>query len=327
MKSISIIVPVFNEAKYITQLIQSLHKQTYDHTCMEIIFIDGNSTDDTVNIIKNNMKNSDFSYMILNNTKRKTPISLNMGIKAATHEIIVRMDGHSEFDSNYIKHCVCYLENTDASNVGCGIETKSEGVLGNAIAEVLSSKFGVGNSGFRTAGNGGYVDTVPFGCFKKSLFQEIGYYNENLLRSEDNEFNSRLLEYGKKIYLFNDIKTIYHPRKTIASLCKMGYLNGKEIIQTGLNHKGSIRGRHLIPFFFFISHIIGISLIFLKIKPLVFIYYLELFVYCVLDILFSFFQPLSFNIKSFTKLMIYLFFHISYGCGSLVGLIQYCIRK
>ena len=153
------------------------------------------------------LTNEEIKYKILHNMERITPKSVNMGIKDSQNDIIIRLDAHSEYPNNYITKCVYYLNNTEADNVGCLSKAKGKTEIGQAIANVVSSKFGVGNSQFRLNEKSGYVDTVPFGTFRKKLFDKIGYFNEELLRSEDNEFNYRIRKNNGKVYLFNDVVT------------------------------------------------------------------------------------------------------------------------
>ena len=255
--TVSVIIPVYNEEKYINGLIESLKKQDYDKEKFEVIFIDGNSKDKTIDIIKEklNLKEND-KYKILVNPDKITPKSVNIGIKEAKNEIIIRLDAHSEYPSNYISKCVYYLNNTDADNVGCLCHPEGKTRIGKAIANVVSSKFGVGNSSFRTGTESGYVDTVPFGTFRRELFEKIGYFNEELPRSEDNEFNYRIRKNQGKVYLFNDIEVIYYPRDTILKLMKMGFQNGKWATYTGYIIPGSMGIRHFIPLVFVIGLII-----------------------------------------------------------------------
>lgn len=255
--TVSIIIPVYNEEKYINGLIESLKKQDYDKEKFEVIFIDGNSKDKTIDIIKEkaNLEEND-KYKILVNPDKITPKSVNIGIKEAKNEIIIRLDAHSEYPSNYISKCVYYLNNTDADNVGCLCHPEGKTRIGKAIANVVSSKFGVGNSSFRTENESGYVDTVPFGTFRRELFEKIGYFNEELPRSEDNEFNYRIRKNQGKVYLFNDIEVIYYPRDTILKLMKMGFQNGKWATYTGYIIPGSMGIRHFIPLVFVIGLII-----------------------------------------------------------------------
>lgn len=328
MENVSIVIPIYNESKYIENLIHSLHMQDYDHEKMDVIFVDGYSEDATVEIIRQTMLSTNIEYRLLFNTEKNVSKSMNIGIKESKGDIIVRLDGHTEIPYNYISLNVKYLKETGAMNVGCLIDTRSEGILGNAIAGVLSSPFGVGNSSFRIGSPSGYVDTVPFGCLWKKTFDELGYFNESLTRSEDNELNSRILKHGGKIYLFNDIQTIYHPRDTIKSLVKMGNANGNEIIQTILRYHENMRIRYLIPLFFVLYLIVGmIACFFIKIVRIPFIMVLSL--YLILDFLSSFIfvkDKKHLIACGCLKLFIFPIFHVSYGIGSIRGILNY-IKK
>lgn len=328
MDTVSVVIPTYNEEKYIAALIKSLKSQDYNRKKVEFIFVDGCSSDKTVEIINRKLKNSKINYILLNNPDKITPKSMNIGIKNSKNDIIIRLDAHSEYPSNYISKCVYYLNNIDADNVGCILETRSEGKIGNAIALVLSSRFGVGNSKFRTNASSGYVDTVPFGTFRKQLFDKIGYYDERLPRNQDSEFNSRILKNNGKIYLFNDTKIIYHPRDTIGKLIKMAILNGKWNLYTSYLVPGSMRIRHFIPFAFTISLIFGIISLILDIKIIKFVFFLEMLLYLLLDIVFSV-KNIKNNsiIEILLCLLIYPIFHVTYGFGTILGIFMILKNK
>ena len=258
--------------------------------------------------------------MILDNPKKITPISLNIGIKNCNNDIVSRLDAHSEYPNNYISKCVYYINNVEADNVGCIIETKSNGAVGQAIANVLSSKFGVGNSNFRTNAKSGYTDTVPFGTFKRTLFEKIGYFDERLARNQDSEFNSRIIKKGGKIYLFDDIKIIYHPRDTIWGITKMAILNGEWNLYTNYLVPGSMKIRHFIPFVFVISLIIGIISTMLNFKVFKYVFFVEMILYLILEICFSFESIKKYKLlNSLMCLFIYPLFHVTYGMGTFKG--------
>ncbi len=321
LETVSVVIPIYNEEKYINGLIESLLKQDYDKNKLEILFVDGNSNDNSRAMIKEKISSHNINYSILDNEKRITPISMNIGIKAAKNDIIIRLDAHSEYPDNYISKCVYYINSIDADNVGCILETKSTGKKGQAISEVLSSKFGVGNSNFRTNAKSGYVDTVPFGTFRKKLFEKIGYYDERLPRNQDSEFNSRILKSGGKIYLFDDIKIIYHPRDTIYKLVKMAILNGKWNLYTNYLVPGSMRLRHFIPFIFVLSLLAGIICCLMNWKILISIFLIELTLYLLLDIIYSMKSVKKHGILvGLLCLIIYPIFHITYGIGTFLGL-------
>ena len=320
LERVSLIAPVYNEEKYIEGFIDSILKQDYNYKLIELIFIDGNSTDKTKELIVNKMKTARISYKILTNTKRITPISLNIGIKKAKGNIIIRLDAHSQYPENYVSKCVYYLNTTGADNVGCLIETVSEGYIGQAIANVLSSKFGVGNSKFRTNAKSGYVDTVPFGTFRRDLFNKIGFFDERLRRNQDSEFNNRIIKNGGKIYLFDDIKITYHPRDTIKKLISMAVLNGKWNLYTNYIVPGSMKLRHFIPFVFVLSIIFGIALFFTDFIIIKILFIIELILYFLLDMIFSLKDIKKHGILvSMLMFIIYPIFHIMYGVGTFLG--------
>ena len=321
VETVSIIVPILNEEKYIKKLIESILQQDYDFNRIEIIFVDGKSKDNTIKMIEENLKDKKVDYKILYNEERITPKSVNIGIKNAKNDIVIRLDAHSEYPNNYVSKCVYYLNNTDADNVGCLTLTKGENtVIGRAISSVLTSTFGVGNSKFRLNAKGGYVDTVPYGAFRKELFNKIGYFNEELLRSEDNEINYRIRKNGGKVYLFDDIRTTYHPRDSIQKLLKMAYQNGKYATYTGYIIPGSMGIRHFVPFIFVISLIVGIAVCIARFKISTNLFLCELLLYLILDLIFSFKNIKNGILSSLVCIILYPLFHISYGIGSFAGI-------
>lgn len=175
--TVSIIIPVYNESKYIIRCLDSVKRQTFPAENTELLIIDGNSTDDTVSKIRNYTGIDNLRILI--NEKRLVTYALNIGIDNARGEYVIRMDAHAEYADDYVEKCVYYLEHTDADNVGGTAETRGISFAGQANAELLSSKFGVGNSDFRTGGKSGYVDTVPFGAFRRTVFSKIGYFDRS----------------------------------------------------------------------------------------------------------------------------------------------------
>lgn len=312
---VSIIIPVYNEEKRIEECIYSLINQTYTLGDMEWIIVDGCSTDRTKAIIEKYAKQYPIKLFV--NEKRKTPISMNLGIKNSHGKYIIRLDAHASFPSDYVEKCVHYLNTTDADNVGGYVDTKAEGFVGVAIAKMLSSKFGVGGSSFRTGDKEGYVDTVPFGAFRREVFDKVGLFNENLLRSEDNDMNARIRLAGGKIFLTHDIVSTYYCRDSISGLLKMGLQNGNALFRTIRFNPKAMSVRHFIPFVFLLSLVI-IPTIGLFVPFFRWAFLIELLCYFALDFFFSFGKKQKkYGIVTF---WLYPLFHVSYGCGSLLGL-------
>lgn len=317
---VSVVMPVYNEEKYIEHCIFSLLKQDYPKQQMEWIFVDGCSNDKTKQIIEGFMFQYPDLIKMYNNPNKTVPYAMNIGIEVSTGNYIIRLDAHSEYENDYISKCVYYLDTTDADNVGGVAETKSIGFVGNAIALMLSSKFGVGNSQFRTNGKSGYVDTVPFGAFRREVFQKYGLYDERLTRNQDNEMNYRIRKNGGKIYMSEDIRLVYYCRNSISGIANMAMKNGKwNVITMGLC-PGAMGIRHFIPFIFLLSLIIvPILTIFIPIIGYLFI--LEIGLYMLLNLIFSIKAATKFK---YIPILVILFpvFHLSYGFGSLIGLFK-----
>lgn len=317
---VSVVMPVYNESKYIDKCIQSLLEQDYPAACMEWIFVDGNSTDDTVERIKGYQGQYPELIKIKNNPQKIVPYAMNIGISASKGKYIVRLDAHAEYKKDYISKCVYYLDNSDAENVGGVAETKAHGFVGNCIAKMLSSRLGVGNSEFRTNGKSGYVDTVPFGAFRREVFSKYGGYDERLVRNQDNEMNYRIRKNGGKIFLSNDIHFSYYCRNSIKGISDMAQKNGMWNVITMKMCPGAMGIRHFIPLVFVLS-IVGLGVLGIFSRWFWWLLFAELCLYIALDVIFTI--KISSSIKEFFVILI-LFptFHISYGIGSLKGIIK-----
>lgn len=317
---VSVVMPTYNEEKYIESCILSLLKQDYPQNQMEWIFVDACSSDRTKEIIESYKNQFPHLIRVYNNPNKTVPYAMNIGIKSSVGKYIIRLDAHSEYADNYISKCVYYLDTTDADNVGGVAETKSRGFVGNAIAFMLSSKFGVGNSQFRINGKSGYVDTVPFGAFRREVFDKYGFYDERLTRNQDNEMNYRIRKNGGKIYLAEDIKFAYYCRDSIKGIINMAIKNGKWNIITMKICPGAMGLRHFVPFIFLLSLII-MPLMSILSPMLGKVLLAEISLYLLLSLFFSI--KASKELK-YISLLFVLFpvFHISYGLGSLMGLIS-----
>ncbi len=184
MVTASIVMPVYNEERYIEKCILSLLEQDFPKDSMEWIFVDGMSTDNTISILESYAEKYPTLIYVLRNPNKTVPYAMNIGINAAQGEYIIRLDAHAAYANDYISKCVYYLDTTDADNVGGIADTRSISKKGESIALMLSSRFGVGNSQFRVGGKDGYVDTVPFGAFRRTVFDKYGGYDQRLTRSQ-----------------------------------------------------------------------------------------------------------------------------------------------
>lgn len=313
---ISVIIPVYNEEKYIEGCMESLISQSFPREQMECIAIDGNSTDHSLDILKRYAE--DYPLRILINEKRSAPAALNMGIESARGRYILRLDAHAAFPPDYIEKSVKCIEATDADCVGGFVETRAAGYIGEAIAKLLSSRFGVGGSAFRTGEKSGYVDTVPFGLYRREIFDSVGLFNESLLRSEDNDLNARIIQMGGKIYLSKEISSTYYCRDSVLGLLKQSLQNGNALFRTTRQNPRAMRLRHFVPFIFLMSLLL--FLILGLFYPSAWnVLAVELASYLLLDIWYSF--CCGSPSKGFVTIWLYPLYHLSYGVGSLLGLL------
>jgi glycosyltransferase involved in cell wall biosynthesis len=228
-EKISVIIPLYNEEKSLEKLLFSISHQEYDYEFIEIIFVDGNSKDNTRNIINDHISKSEHKVKLLDNPKKRIPMAFNIGIRNASNDIILILNAHSEYPSNYFKDCVSTLINSGAHNVGGIIDTITDNdtLEGKAIKYLTSSIFGVGNSKFRTSKKNGKVDTVLFFCFHKELVNKIGFFDERIFRNQDNEFNYRLKKNGYKLWQNSEIVVRYHNVSNLKKLFYQAFVTGK----------------------------------------------------------------------------------------------------
>ena len=328
---VSVICPIYNEEKYITKCIESVLEQDYPTEDLKILFVDGLSTDKTRKIV------SDYAtrynqIRLLDNPHRIVPYAMNIGIKAAKGDIIIRLDGHVEYPTNYISKCVHYLMTLpNAENVGgvCQTLPCNERNISQAIAIALSTGFGMGNSSFRIGSTEiRKVDTVPFGCFRKSLFERVGYYDYELVRNQDDELNGRIIKNGGTIYLIPEIKTKYFSRDKICKIRRMFYQYGlyKPLVNKKLGSPAT--ARQFVPLLFLLGIVLGGILSAFSIY-IMYIYFAVLALYLAIGLFIGCKYAVKYRRPMLTLLMPYVFanIHLSYGYGYLRGIYKILANK
>lgn len=223
--AVSVILPVLNEAMHLKQSIATILSQSYQGE-IEVIMAIGPSHDGTIEIAQD-ISRQDSRVLLIDSPTGRTPNGLNLAIAKARHEIIVRIDGHSEIDKTYIADAVETLEKTGAVNVG-GIMA-AEGVTNfqKATARAMRSIIGVGPSKFHTGGKSGPADTVYLGVFKKSALLQIGGFDERFTRAQDWEMNYRLRKAGGAIWFDPRLIVTYRPRSNILKLARQYFEYGR----------------------------------------------------------------------------------------------------
>lgn len=324
---ISVICPIYNEEKYIAKCIESILSQDYPKDDMEVIFVDGMSMDKTREIVAEYAMMYPFIRLV-DNPDRIVPPAMNIGIRMAEGDIIIRLDAHAIFPSDYFSVLTKSLIELGAENVGgvCRTLPVDDSIKARSIASVLSSSFGMGNSYFRIGADSVMeVDTVPFGCFRRDLFDRIGYFDEQLIRNQDDEFNGRIIKNGGKIYLLPNLVIDYYARDTVAKVYKMFYQYGlfKPLVNKKLGSPATLR--QFVPLFFTLGLVLG-PLTFLISPVFVWIYVAAVICYLSAATLFSIRSASSLK-HLLMQVWVYFVVHFAYGWGYINGIIDLIFKR
>lgn len=256
---VSLILPVRNEGLFIRETLLAFLEQDYPHDHMEILIADGLSTDDTAKQITQFAANYPSpSIYLIDNPKLTMPAGFNIAMQRSQGDIIILTGGHTKLAKNYVSRCVELLEQTGADCVGGPIETIGKTTIAQAIALAQSSWFGVGGATFRMKdARAGFVDTVAFGAYRRSVFDKIGLLDEELVRNQDDEFNFRLTQRGGRIWLDPSIRSVYYSRSSLRRLWKQYFDYGMYKVRV-IQKRGAVPAwRHLAPGAFVATLLIG----------------------------------------------------------------------
>jgi succinoglycan biosynthesis protein ExoA len=274
VRRISIIAPMLNEAEHVDQFIADVAQQDYEGE-LEILVADGGSSDGSVEKIRTSGKNANLTLTVLENPARWVAPALNACIRRATGDLIVRLDCHSRYPSDYLRRCAIAAEETGADVVGGIIVARGRTSFEHAVACAMDTAFG-GIGFYRTFpadrkirgrlaaalripssvnGGGGRVecDTVTFGAFRPHAFRQAGLFDEGLQRNQDDEFNLRLRRHGGRIVLDPSIHVHYTPRGSFGAVFRQYYEYGLWKVPVMLQHRELPSARRLAPLAFTVS--------------------------------------------------------------------------
>src|ERR1700693_2152273 len=252
--SVSIVVPCRNEAKAIDAFLNSLLNQEMGDINWEAIIADGMSDDGTRRVLEQFSKEHR-QIRIIDNPSRIVSTGLNACIRAAAGDIILRMDVHTEYKADYVRRCVEVLRKTNAANVGGACIAVQTGYVGRAIAAAFHSPFAVGGARWHQPTYEGPVDTVHLGCWRREVLEQIGYFDETLVRTQDDELNFRLTRAGGTIWQSPDIVSWYHPRSSLRALFRQYFQYGYWKVAVIRKHRLPASWRHLVPGVFVLANI------------------------------------------------------------------------
>lgn len=248
---VTVIMPVRNEAAFIDQSLGAVLTQDYSPERMEVLVVDGRSTDATRERVAELAKRRpEVALSVIDNPRGIVATGLNAGLARAQGEIIVRVDGHTIIAPDYVRQSVAAIERTKADNVGGRMAAVGGGRLGQAVALATSSRFGVGNARFHYSDEEEWVDTVYLGSWPRGVFQRVGLFDEEQVRNQDDEFNYRLRARGGRILLCPLIKSQYHNRATLGSLWRQYLQYGYWKVRVMQKHLRQMRLRQFAPALF-----------------------------------------------------------------------------
>lgn len=253
---VSVVIPCLNEAAHIGSCLDALAAQTAMPAPMEVLVVDGGSTDGTRDILAARESAMD-GLRVLDNPQRITPVAMNLGIAAARSEVVVILGAHAEVAPDFVRRNLDALSAHPESGCVGGVVDQVHGdERTRRIGLAMSSPFGVGDARFRTGGLAGHVDTVAFGCYRKAVLDEIGGLDEALVRNQDDELNYRLTEAGWRIWFDPRIRSTYHARSSFGQLFRQYRQYGYWKVFVNKKHLTVTTWRQLAPAAFLLALVV-----------------------------------------------------------------------
>jgi glycosyltransferase involved in cell wall biosynthesis len=323
---VSIVVPCRNERAHIETTLAFILAQDPPVGGFEVIVADGMSDDGTREILMRVAK-TEPRLRLIDNPGAIVSTGLNSAIREARGQIIIRMDSHTSYAPDYIKQCVQVLYETEADNVGGPWIARGRGKVGKAIAAAFQSAFACGGARGHKPNYSGPVDTVYLGCWRREIFDRVGFFDEELIRNQDDEFNLRIVRSGGKIWQSAKIKSWYHPRESLrhlfAQYLQYGYWKAR-VLQ---KHQLPASLRHLIPAGFVFALVL-LPVISIFWPRAVWVWVNLVAVYLTVSVLLSLVTASTSGWKLFPLLPpVFWTFHIAYGWGFLRGFTDFIILR
>ncbi len=258
--SVSIIIPMYNAAGFVGRCLESVVQQDYPAEQIEVIVVDGASTDASAAIVQNFIRDNPH-VRLLPNPMRRVCHAFNVGIRDSKGDIIIFVGCRGVLEPDFVTSCIRNLrEVKEASVVGGIVRTAQDSFIGKAIGLALASPFGVSTARYRYATEPQFTDTVQFGAYRREVFDQVGLADENMIFADDDELNWRITKAGHKIFVNPDIKFLYYPRHSIRALFKQYFGYGRGRAMAVKKHPDKLSIKHIIPSAFVLFLITGLVL-------------------------------------------------------------------
>jgi succinoglycan biosynthesis protein ExoA len=243
---VSVLVPVRNEAAHLHDTARAMLSQCYDGT-LEVLFIDGRSTDATREVL-GRIAATDPRVRVLDNPAGATPNALNIGLREARGDVVVRMDAHTYYPRDYLRVGVDRLRRGDAAWVSGPQLPEAVDAGTRRVALALSTRMGTGGAGFREAGTAERESVTGFtGIFDRATLERLGGWDEGWPINQDSELGARYVEAGERIVVLPELAARYVPRRTLVALARQYARYGFYRCKTVRRHPAALRRAHLLP--------------------------------------------------------------------------------
>jgi len=324
--AVSLIVPCRNEVNYIDAFLGSVLAQQYPHD-MEIIIADGQSDDGSRELLQR-WQAKHPQIRVIDNPEKVVPTALNRAIDCARHDIIIRLDVHSEYADDYVAQCVAVLQQSGADNVGGPWRAAGNSYLQEAIALAFQSPYSSGAAASHNVTFEGEVDSVYLGCWRKASFDKFGWFDPELIRNQDDELNLRINRGGGRVYQSPAIQSRYYPRASLSALFRQYMQYGYWKVRVIQKHKLPASIRHLIPGLF-VASLIVLALVGVFITAAAYLLLALLVLY--FSALVAASLAIAVKQSAYSKIwvmpLVLAMFHIGYGWGFVRGVWDFLIRR
>lgn len=322
---VSVVMPVRNEGDFITRSLGAVLAQDYPAPLLEVLVADGRSSDGTRERILE-VGTRDTRVRLVDNAGGIVSTGLNAALALASGDVIVRVDGHCEIAPDYVRNACAYLMAGQADGVGGPLETRGSTETARAIAAAMSSRFGVGNSAFRTTvGRTQLTDTVAFPAYRREWLAKAGPFDEELVRNQDDEYNYRLRKLGARILLAADVQAVYYSRSSLRSLWRQYFQYGYWKVRVLQKHPGQMQPRQLVPALFVATLTLALLLAPFSLAARL-VLLLVLASYAIATTAAVVIEGRRFGVSRPLLAAAYVVLHLSYGSGALWGALRFAGR-
>ena len=323
---VSVVIPCRNEKAFIGKCIEAIyHSELPSNVQLTVIVVDGMSNDGTREELVG-LQQIYTSLNVVDNIQQLTPIAFNLGIRFCDFDFLQIIGARHIITSNYIAKSIHILsQSPDIWCVGGKIKNVFTTEESQVISEAMSTTFGMGLGNFRTLNESAFTDTVTSPMYPKFVFDKIGYFDEQLVRNQDDDFNFRVSKAGGKIWFESEIALDYYVRSSFSGLLKQFYQYGYWKVFVNTKHKTFTTLRQLVPPVFVLY---VLSIVFLPLLPFLFTLFYSLpFILYLLLLVFVSLRCAKKSTRVFAFIRTFIILHFSYGSGYLHGILNFIILK